>query len=240
MPELAIAELLSNERFPRDRSRLGTAFAVSKYLAITAYHCLKGEDGGPMRRNVMLSWMGGPLISNAEFVSGDEILDYALLEIRPRIMDAYDLRPLHVSRRWLPDNFECKIEGFPKSLRTVAPFHRAFGNVYKHDSNFSAGTPAVQLRCQEVGDGFDISGMSGAPVIVGSDLALGLILASPSVPGDRNSVMPGGIVFACSIAVIAEQRPLFFRDVEYYRWGASGPLERGLDIMNIGNPWWRD
>src|ERR1700674_4987973 len=95
MNPLAVAKLWSSD----GEAYLGSAFAVSKFLAITAYHCVSDPDTRKLyHEKVKLSWLGGDLISRAEFVAGDEPLDYALFELRPPIPDHYGLQTLGIAR----------------------------------------------------------------------------------------------------------------------------------------------
>jgi hypothetical protein len=239
MPQLAIAKLMSAEG-----AILGTAFAVSRYLAITAFHCIaKGEE--VIHRKVTLCWRGGPLHSVAEFAAGDFILDYALFEIRPPILDAYDLKPLNVFRPSGSDaelrDLEFRSEGFPADLDKKVNAPALFGRISSYSITIKkTGAPAVQLFCPDATNFHRLQGYSGAPAYVGSDHALGLIRWNPTLePGDLGyseasaGMAIGAMICATSIQLIADARPLFFRDANFFRYDPQNAWQ------NWGNPWFR-
>jgi len=209
---LAIAKLLAP-----DGSHLGTAFAVSEFLALTAFHCIGDRMTGVVNhRKTTLRWRTGPHRSNAEYVGGDTELDYALLEIRPKLKPEFDLKPLNIPNR-TPTPFDFESMGFPTALREVE-FPKVVGEVRSYDTLILNRVPAIQLYCKDAASGLSLRGMSGAPVIVGPDMALGLIRWNPE---DKDGLAMGGMVFATLVLSIFEQRPVFFRDAKRFRFDPS-------------------
>jgi hypothetical protein len=210
MNPLAIAKLSSSN----GETYLGSAFAVSKFLAITAYHCVGDrERGGVHHKNVKLRWLGGDLISRAEFVAGDKLLDYALLELRPPIPDQYGLQPLGISRH-PPLKEAFRSMGFISALHDDVVMPTVHGSVSSYDTKICGGAPAIQLYCDHSAARLKLAGLSGAPAVVAEDLALGMIRWNP--PSETEGEGQGGMVFATSMITIMEERPLFFRDVRVF------------------------
>ncbi len=216
MADLAIAKVLGNGGLHR-----GTAFAVSRMLAITAFHCIGDRTTNTVvHRTPMLLWRDGSQSSQAEVVTGDGQLDYALLEIRPSIPEDYHLKPLNVPVT-TDQLLEFKSMGYPSVLNGKVEFPTIEGKVRSYDTRIFDGIPAIQLYCQDAASGFSLRGFSGAPVVVGWDHALGVIRWNPESPGDENLAL-GGMVFATSVPKILEARPLFFRDVQRFRHEPKG------------------
>jgi hypothetical protein len=209
LSRLAITKISTTE----GDSALGTAFAVSRSLAITAFHCVGNRETQERLSRVRLNWTGGTQKTHAKFVSGDCSLDYALLELEGAVSDEFT--PL----RWSESVTAAgpfRAFGFPVSLPDV-DMTCITGTVASSECTIFEGTPAIQLYCNESAAGLRLRGMSGAPVLVGNpEEPVGLIRWNPPSEEDSNRGI-AGMVYATPLLVIRQRHPVFFPEDESKR-----------------------
>jgi hypothetical protein len=82
------------------------------------------------------------------------------------------------------------------------------GEVRNPAGSLLEGVPTIQLYCREAAANLELSGMSGAPVLVGKDpeVVVGIIRWNPLRPGGTAQAQ-GRMVFACPIKNVLEEFP---------------------------------
>jgi hypothetical protein len=136
---LAIGEVI--ERLPSAKAiRRGTAFAVSRRLALTAFHVVGDRTHGKTREGPFeIRFLSGQ-ICKARFVDGDSVLDFALLSLESSLADDIDPLPLTVDAQNL-DEFCSK--GFPPL--TGVDSLSISGSIRDLKTTIFGGVPAIQL-----------------------------------------------------------------------------------------------
>jgi Trypsin-like peptidase domain len=202
VPKLAIAKVHTSD----GSNDLGTAFAVSQFLAITAFHCLKDNKSQQPLSRIRLNWHGGTDKTYARFATGDLGLDYALLELEESIGDEFV--PLS-SAESAEIGGPFRSFGFPASVSDV-DMTCITGTIASSECTIFEGVPAIQLYCKESAAGLQLGGMSGAPVLAGQpEKAVGLIRWNPPSEEDPSKGI-AGMVYATPLAVIRGRHPAFF------------------------------
>jgi hypothetical protein len=202
MPE-AIAEVLELQANETWTSR-GTAFAVSRGLALTAFHVIGDRMQGIVRdRRLQLHFPNG-YTCGAKYDDGDGRLDFALLALESPLPE--DFRPIALTDAAREtDGFVS--QGFPP-LAGVDGLTIG-GTIRNLQATIFGGVPAIQLFSHEGGAEMPLGGMSGAPVLVGSGAeraAIGLIRWNPTRT-NAPTLSLGGTLFACPVQAVIEQRP---------------------------------
>ena len=198
------------------RGRLGTAFAVSGKLLVSAHHVVDGLKVQELR--VQFATAGKPLIRRVSRVQRMDGTDIVLIRLRAKLPPKHRTSKLAgsitVGDRWIAPGFPLDggqvvqvITGF-----LAAPLAKETGGL-------------LQLQCDQTPDKI-LRGFSGAPVFAihqdqldPSD-AVGVILESPAHP-DGSDAAYGGVVLA-------------FPTAELHRWisefmEATMPHERTAD-----------
>jgi hypothetical protein len=188
----------------------GSAFAISAELAVTAFHCVRGENEKPTTRKLWLRLEPG-LALRACVERFDPDADLALLRIAEPLPDGW--RPLPVAapgpameerRLWL--------EGFPEDWPYKDQPMRLGGVLRKAAASDLGGSiPTLGIYSEEVAAGRDPSGCSGGPVRIRLRLreengwrtgwvAVGAVrYAQPEEP-ESERMGRGGQVFATPLA----------------------------------------
>jgi hypothetical protein len=140
---------------------LGTAFACSRRVALTARHCicdLRAEE------RVLIQLPGAePLVARVGLA--DECLDLALLELEEDLPAAFE--PVPVARRSGDlDGKPFLVRGYPIERPYATDRFAIDGNIVDADASYEDGVPGLQLHSSQVGEGFELGGFSGAPVMV--------------------------------------------------------------------------
>jgi hypothetical protein len=197
----AVAKVLS----PAGAFR-GTAFAISRDLALTAFHCIGDRVSGKISLpKVSLKFLDGTT-RTASFHSGDHRLDFALLKLKSSLPNA--LEPIPIATEVEPgESFRCM--GFPVAVR--GPKYVTIGGKVRDPAgSLFEGVPAIQLYSEEAAASaaLELPGMSGAPVLVGRnpEVVVGIIRWNPQRP-DGTAQAQGGMVFACPIKNVLEELP---------------------------------
>jgi hypothetical protein len=202
MPE-AIAEVLKL-RPDGGAVSLGTAFAVSRELALTAFHVVGDQRQAKVRDGPFRLRFPGGHACGATFTDGDGQLDFALLALVPPLPEG--LRPIP-----LTDNAQ-EAEGFiSRGFPPVTGVDQltVAGTIRNLHATIFGGVPAIQLFSHEAGAHMPLGGMSDAPVLVGTgskQAVLGLIRWNPTRPDDP-ALSAGGTLFACPLSALVERRP---------------------------------
>jgi hypothetical protein len=185
---------------------LGTAFAISRHLAITAFHCVGDTETKEVTNpSVSLSWAVGK-DTKANFLVGDGNMDYALLELTEPLPDEFE--PLAVG--------DCagakgayRSLGYPVSLSDF-DLASITGTIAGSETTIFEGIPAIQLYSNESAAGLALGGMSGAPVLAGNpETAIGVIRWNPPSSEEPTKGV-AGIVYATSISLIRKRHPAIF------------------------------
>jgi SAM-dependent methyltransferase len=193
---LAIGRLLHAD----DGEPLGTVFAVTRRLALTAFHCV-GDDSGVSAPRVRCTWQSGT--STASVVDSDEHNDVALLRFDRSLPRSLDPVPLsdHAA-----DHERFSAPGAASALPEL-PLVAMSGEIAWLDGRLPRGFRGMQLTCTESAAGLSLHGLSGAPVLVGTPKrAVGVIRWNPPRPGNRY-LAAGAIVYAAPADRIMQRWP---------------------------------
>jgi len=196
----AVAKIYSSKE--RRSQHLGTAFAVSDGIGLTAFHCIGNRKTGEVTYPlVVLEFPEGDPIA-ASVADYDHVSDFAVLkfEVPPpaslrRFRLAIDA-PAHAP-------FRCAgyaiVDGVDVTLTN--------GVIVSTTSSILGGVPAIQLDCEQAKAGMSLNGMSGGPVLVGNpEAVVGLVRWNPErYNWDESLIAVGGMVFACPIRSIVER-----------------------------------
>jgi hypothetical protein len=196
---LAIGRLCDNS----GTVSLGTAFAVSQALVLTAFHCIGDyESGSVLHEEVLLEFPIARRV-NAKYVTGNHQNDYAILLLQEPLPSG--LAPVPLLSKAIPHE-SFRSAGYP-SLLQGPDITSIGGQVRTDESSIFGGVHAIQLFSNEGAAGLSLQGMSGAPVLVRNlEAAIGLIRWNPP-----RTTAPelgiGGIVFCCPVRPIIDQHP---------------------------------
>ncbi|GIG00148.1 trypsin-like peptidase domain-containing protein [Catellatospora citrea] len=189
---------------------IGTAFAVSRTLAITALHCLKTRDGHHQQAVLLHSDLPGLA---ATLVESHEYLDVALLRLEQPLPD--ELVPLLVGG--VGDNGAAFwSQGFPGQVRSRYPTNLT-GSVAGPPSQLGDGAPCVQLLCGQATADMMLEGFSGAPVLLGhpENLVFGIIRRR-MVSREDPSRVAGMTIYATPMHELMEVSQLLARSVQVH------------------------
>ena len=184
---------------------LGTAFAVTRDLAVTAFHCVGDRSRGILRLDpIQLVFPDGQRI-DADVQPGSAEADFALLVLRDPLPDGLDplvLSPdVRVDTGWTATGYPVAVRGTEHT--TVG------GKVRDPNGRLRGGILALELFCDEAaaGQSLPLGGLSGAPVVaISSGEVLGLIRWNPTA-SDAPQLALGGQVFACPARTLVEHVP---------------------------------
>jgi tetratricopeptide (TPR) repeat protein len=180
----------------------GTAFAISRELALTAFHVVGDRIQGTIKEGQFELRFPGGVSCKAIYDGGDGKLDFALLSLQPPLEESFEPIRLTVHAQNGDGFFSF---GFPPvsgiDLFTIC------GTIRNLQATIMDGVPAIQLFSPEAAAQISLKGMSGAPVLVGPQEeqgAIGLIRWNPT--GSDQSLPAGGTLFACPVAALAASR----------------------------------
>jgi tetratricopeptide (TPR) repeat protein len=218
---MAIAKIFATDR-GGERNVLGTAFAISSELGLTAYHCIGDRVGAQVKeRRVRLSFVNGESL-DAEYADGDPEADFALLRFLSPLPETSTRIPIALDA-FANARFRCP--GYPAgvprpSIVTIT------GSVSEPDAGLESAR-VLQLFADQSAAGLSLHGMSGAPILVGMpEAAIGLVRWNPQRQDDR-ALAVGGMVYACPIKTIVERCPELGPTVVE----VSPPLEQQLNLV---------
>ena len=182
-------------------TKLGTVFAVTGRLALTAFHNVGQKDTGEVRiPRVRCEWAGH--VSFAGVQDGDRRQDVALLRLDKELPLALD--PVLLTRH-VSEHARFVARGRPVDVPGVSLF-TASGEIISL-SGERDGARVMQLACRESAAQLSMRGMSGAPVLVGRmDMAAGVVTWNPP-RADQFELGAGGAMFAAPSAVVLDRWP---------------------------------
>lgn len=181
---------------------LGTVFAVTSRLALTALHCVGDRETGVIQfRRVLCKWDGG--LNHAEVQDADPPNDVALLRLAQVLPDG--LEPIRLA----PDvsaHTPFVSPGAATAVRGVFTY-AASGEVVWPAARLDSGVIAVQLACRDAAAGLSLHGLSGAPVLVGKTMKSVGVVRWNSPRDDRPDLASGASVFAAPSDAILRKWP---------------------------------
>lgn len=181
--------------------QLGSVFAVTRRLALTAFHCVYDDAESDVIRRVRCAWRHGT--SDAVVEAWDENEDVALLRLSRILPDPLDPVPL-TGDVAVHDPFVA-----PGAPVAMAELHLAAvsGRVIWPDAPMRHGASGISLVCWQAMAGLSLHGLSGAPVLTGNmEKAVGVIRWN--LPQDENQELARGAeVYAAPAGRILERWP---------------------------------
>jgi len=193
-------------------SFLGTAFAVSRTIALSAFHCIGDRSKGVIKHQEVYLIFPEDTCVRATVLSFDHLQDFVVLTLLDPV--PADLRLVSVTydtvlreKFWIP--------GYPTRLPMVERCS-VTGDVVDLTASIQvrAGTPlkckkvtVIQLYCLQSGAGMSLKGISGAPVMLSNgDVAIGIVRWNPPREDDH-SLGIGGNIFICPIKFALRKVP---------------------------------
>lgn len=169
---------------------LGTAFAVTGRLALTAFHCVGDRESGKVRSpRVHCVWAHGT--SHAVVDDSDPYDDIALLRLDAELPQELD--PIRLARD-VAEHAQFVAPGNPAAVAAVSPFTVSGEVTWLTGALGSARV--LQLASREPAAELPLGGMSGAPVLVGQPLRAVGVIRWNSPREDKPELAAGGAVFA--------------------------------------------
>jgi WD40 repeat protein len=199
-PARAVAEL----RDADDTKRLGTAFAISRTRALTAYHCVRGRD------KVLLRFIDQAIPGRVvhDGAGEDNANDLALLELAEPLGD--ELPNLTLSAAATADARVVAI-GFPYEV--AAPRFTVGGRIRnphaEHPVRQHATRPDryIQWLCEEAISRLQLRGLSGGPLIMDAGTApraVGVVIFNETAD---DGAAKGAAVWAAAAETVARVWP---------------------------------
>lgn len=193
---------------------VGSAFAVSRWHALTTFHCLEAAFGGnahPTQEEVEqrgISWKPPGREGFAiKAIKADRVRDIALLTFaKPLPME---IQPL-VPSTDLKAGTDFRCAGFPISNPNIS-ITTILGRVSWLEAELW-GSKVFQISSMEAGDGLRLQGMSGSPILARSpndmsaEKVIGILRWS-EVSQDFHNKSEGGIAFAVAISEVFDFAP---------------------------------
>lgn len=208
MGQDAIAQVLEIGTLDKKVS-VGTAFAISRGFALTAFHVIGDRQNGKLGTSP-LKLRFWRLRDNQRYEpyecgvtrrDGDARFDIAILRLEQPLPE--DLEPIPLTTE-VEAQEKFVSAGHPAIEQDTDVSYISGHIVALQTSIFRV--PAIQLFANEAGAEMPLGGMSGAPVLVGSGAkraAVGLIRWNPTRLENPNLSI-GGTVFACPVGAIVQ------------------------------------
>jgi Trypsin-like peptidase domain len=185
----------------------GSAWFINDHFALTALHCVQGEDG-VRYKNIALKFYGSPQVVAAEIVDAEEKLDVAFLKIKETSFAIASSIPiLSLARHSGAINDNILMHGHPaQSLKSSPDGVSVRGKINhsRHPYQGSSGKLVCEvIQCKDISvppldGGSGLEGISGGPVILDRNnndaAAIGLII---------DDGLNGGYIHVIPIAAIA-------------------------------------
>ncbi|MDQ4069954.1 MAG: serine protease [Actinomycetota bacterium] len=200
--DAAKRERLSNAPWPavgrllEGQAELGTCFAISDALALTAWHCVE-------RRQPVAEFGGTAVPVDVEWYASD--LDVALLRLAGALPDG--ARPFRLLDRLPPERLPWKAVGFNQGRVGLDPV-TITGEVSRVGE--AAPVTEIQLTCPAIGHGLPAVGFSGSAVQadepVPSPVAFAVVRRGIPDPADERLRL-GGLVYATPTAAVVARYP---------------------------------
>jgi hypothetical protein len=181
---------------------LGTAFAVTDRLALTAFHCVGDRHTAQVTtRRVRCIWEEGETLAVVH--DGEPEHDVALLRLERRLPP--DLESVRLTRsvaKQTPFTAPGNVAAVPEVRRFTAT-----GDIAWPDARLEDGSPVLQLTCEQSMARLPLHGLSGAPVLVGdARTAAGVVRRNPQ-DRDHPHLAAGATVFATPASAVLDRWP---------------------------------
>ncbi|MEV6706867.1 TIR domain-containing protein [Micromonospora wenchangensis] len=203
---LAIGGVCLNFEDPKVSQLIGTAFAVTARIALTAFHCVGDKDTGRVAHEKLQIWFYDRFVK-AKVADSAHALDIAILELEEDLHDGIDPVSLVTRAETQADFISI---GWPSSRAFRAHFFTISGSVVNPNSIIFEGVPAIQLHCVQSST-LPLQGYSGAPLLVptsnGTHAAAGVIRWNPPLT-DNPELAAGGTLYASPISELLREKPL--------------------------------
>ena len=186
--------------------RLGTVFAVTRRLALTASHCVSDRNG-ILTGRLRCIWPEGS--NDASVMDRDESNDVALLRLDKALSRELDPVPLSTD---VTGHERFAAPGAPDEPVEL-PLVAMSGEIIWPEGLLPGRARGIQLVCTESAAGLSLHGFSGAPVLTGKpQKAVGLIRWNPP-RADNPDLAEGAIVYAAPVARILQCWPIISEGV---------------------------
>lgn len=188
-PRLAIGRICS--------PRIGTAFAISERMAITAFHCVGDRTTGEIPAGrVEIDFFGQRVSACVSF--HDLAHDLAVLSLDNSLPAS--VRPVRLARQVVRHSKFVAI-GWPDCRPFRNDPYEVTGAIVDDAATVHNGVVAIQLFCDQGAAGQPLTGFSGAPILIETkrgEAAIGVVRCSPDSNGTGQA--DGGTVYAASTA----------------------------------------
>ena len=185
---------------------LGSVFAVTRRLALTALHCVSDRNA-TSTEELQCIWSSGS--NDASVIGRDEPNDVALLRLERSLSRELDPVPLSTD---VTSHERFAAPGALGELLEL-PLVAMSGEIIWPEGLLTGGVPGIQLVCTESVAGLSLHGLSGAPVLTGKpQKAVGMIRWNPPRADDPD-LATGAIVYATPVARILQCWPKIYEDV---------------------------
>ena len=205
----------------------GTAFLVTPSAALTAFHVVADRAASTVELfgDIELEFPNARIKASLDPTLWDKEQDWALL----RCERSPEASPLLVGALAMP-GARWHSYGFPDARPDEGMV--LTGTVEDHRARLG-GAPALQLfsRQAAAGRGAPVRGLSGAPVLVGSQVVGHMRYALM-----RESETVAGTLFACPLTAVAERAPELLTEADFPRV-AGYRLEQRLGEGGMGEVW---
>ena len=181
---------------------LGTVFACTTSLALTAFHCVGDRNTGIVQYpRVRCKW--GDQVLDAVVQDTDRDNDVALLRLGRSLQTG--LEPVRLAAA-VEDHAPFTAPGAPMSISGVIGF-AVSGEITWTQGNLSDGTAVIQLSCRESAAGLSLHGLSGAPVLVGQPPQAVGIVRWNQPREDHPELAAGASIFAAPASAVLRRWP---------------------------------
>jgi hypothetical protein len=216
-------------RIDRDEGEVGTAFAIDRCTAVTAWHCLRDRQNPKLAlQSTELRFLNGTELT-AAYEHGDSLEDWAILRLSVPLPDTLEPIPL---RREIEAWEDCRCLGFPAS--TLLPGELGYLPILATVSGETTreGARRIVINAREVGTGLNPAGMSGGPVIPrsGATQAVGIL---SRLLLDDEGMRVGGVLFACPSHLLADKPALAYEAPEEEILEPT--IDRLMDLASDGD-----
>ncbi|MFI7336129.1 TIR domain-containing protein [Micromonospora aurantiaca (nom. illeg.)] len=186
---------------PSARRLVGSAFAISAKVVLTAFHCIGDRDSKSVKCERVNIWFRNRFLP-ATVIDHIPDLDVAILELEKDLPE--DLAPIKLIRD-VPPRASFASPGWPRD-RPFGDHHVTIsGEIVDPKSQIFESAPALQLYCWQAAT-LSLHGYSGAPVLTGDadPVAVGLIRWNP--PQDEApDLAVGGTLYATPVSEILQR-----------------------------------
>ncbi len=201
----AIAKLIAANDHETKGRFLGSAFAVSPTVALTAFHCVGNIGTGAVSVDrVRLEFIAGDSILGV-VEKGDPEYDFVVVRLDEPLPAGFALIKLV---RGVVPHTRYRSFGFPPQV-TLFKMPAVSGTVTNPTAMLANGARALQLYCNELSGQLDLRGMSGAPVVIDcgrNEGAVGIV-RQLQPRADDATLAVGNFFAACPVKAVIDAYP---------------------------------